>query len=253
MEEAPLVSSFTPKRPWYRTGWGEFLLVFLGIVGVLTGAFFGAVAFEIKNFSSVNSVADIKGDGEMSVSRDAKPVSDVSGKMYIENSSMALGSPNADLKIVEFVDFGCPFTEQASRVMREMAAKYPLRFRYVIRDFPIISLHPNAELAAIAARCAAAQGKFWAYHDKLFANQDAQDSISLLRYASEIGANTDDFASCFTSRKYAREVQADFEAGTQAGLRGTPTFFLNDVRAEGPLPADKLEALILKFPEKATK
>jgi predicted DsbA family dithiol-disulfide isomerase len=74
--------------------------------------------------------------------------------------------------------------------------------------------------------------------------------LSLARYAAEVGLDTDKFNRCLVTKKYSREVQADFEAGVRAGLRGTPTFFLNEHRAEGALPADKFEALLLKFPER---
>ena len=250
MEDSAPIGDYIEKKRWYRTGWGEAAIVIFLLVAIGTGLFLGGVAVEVKRIMASGNVNDISGEGTISLSTNAPPVSDAKNIKLVENASMSLGNPNADLTIVEFGDFGCPYTADASKTMREMAAKYPKRFHYIFKDFPNTDLHPDAEKAALAARCAAVQGKFWAYHDKLFANQSAQDDMSLARYASEVGLDTNAFATCYASKQFSRDVQTDFETGVQEGLRGTPTFFLNGHRAEGALPADALEAVLLKFAEK---
>ncbi len=158
----------------------------------------------------------------------------------------SLGSPGAALHIVEFADFGCPFSKQASSVVRALAAKYPTRLYLTFRHFPITELHPAAERAAEAAECAREQGKFWEYHDKLFINQADQSDAALLQDAQEVGLDASAFQSCLDSGQEAARVKEDMDAGLAAGVSGTPTFFFNGVAVPGAIPLDVFEQIILQ-------
>lgn len=153
------------------------------------------------------------------------------------------GTPEAALVIVEFADFGCPWSREESFIIRELATRYADRILYIYRDFPIDELHPNARRAAEAGECAEELGNFWAYHDKLYQNQDRLEREDLIRYAIEIGLPETAFTSCLDSGKYAAEVQEDYDAGAAAGVRGTPTFFLNGKRIEGAIPRNVMEEI----------
>ncbi len=159
----------------------------------------------------------------------------------------SLGAKDAKVTIVEFADFGCPFSQDASLVVRQVAAKYPNDVQFIYRDFPIIELHPEAAMAAEAGECADEQNMFWPYHDKVYANQNDLSEDSLIRYATELNMNTGEFKRCLASDRNVSEVQADLEAGVAAGVRGTPTFFLNGTRIPGAIPEATLVKIIEQY------
>jgi protein-disulfide isomerase len=156
----------------------------------------------------------------------------------------SFGNADAPIQIVEFADFGCPYSKQTSQTIRALAEQYPDEVYVVYRDFPITELHPMAQLAAEAGECAQEQGAFWEYHDKLFQNQLSLDEEELVLLAAQLNMNTRTFRSCLQSRKYEEEVFEDYIEGAEAGVRGTPTFFINGNRIPGAIPADVLDKII---------
>lgn len=159
----------------------------------------------------------------------------------------SVGAKDAPLVIVEFLDFGCPFCRASFEPVRELTTRYSTSVRLVIRDFPIKDLHPDAVKAAHAARCANEQGKFWAYHDKLFLNQGAFSDDDLHRYALEVGADGQRFDTCMQENRYMKDIENDMAVGLQAGVSGTPTFFFNGNRIQGGLDQKTLEFIIREF------
>lgn len=137
------------------------------------------------------------------------------------------GSADAPITIVEFADFQCPFCARVQPVLKNVLAKYQSKVKLAYLDFPLSALHEHAEIAAEASRCALAQGKYWEMHDALFADQSKRDEAALIKTAAGLGMNQNSFKSCLTSGKYRAEVQQDVEAGSQAGVNATPTFFIN--------------------------
>ncbi|TAL50571.1 DsbA family protein [Patescibacteria group bacterium] len=159
----------------------------------------------------------------------------------------SLGSSSAPVTIVEFADFGCPYSRESSFVIRELALAYPQDVRFVYRDFPLTDIHPLAQKSAEAGECAQDQGKFWEYHDKLYQNQSSLSEDRLVEFAQELNLNVYQFESCLTSGRYADEVLEDYQAGVEAGVRGTPTFFINGNRVAGAIPKNILDALIVSI------
>lgn len=157
-----------------------------------------------------------------------------------------LGSPKAAVTIVEFGDFGCPFTRQESLVMRALATTYGNSIRYIYRDFPLEELHPGAERAAAGGVCADAQGKFWEYHDALFASSDIGEE-RILAVAEDIGLNVDTFVACVNDDATMKEVYEDLADGVDADVTGTPTFFVNGEMIEGAVPFDLFKKVIQAF------
>lgn len=164
----------------------------------------------------------------------------------LDDPNLGAAPDRALLTIVEFADFGCPFSREASYIVRALAEHTDI-VRYVYRDFPIIDLHPGADLAAEAGECAQEQNRFFDYHDKLYQNQFDLSSVSLKRYAQEIGLNSTAFNTCLDSRRYKEEVEEDRQAGIGAGVRGTPTFYFNGVKVEGAIPRDIFLTLLNRF------
>ena len=137
------------------------------------------------------------------------------------------GSSDAPITIVEFADYQCPFCGKVQPVLKDVLSKYKGKVKLAYRDFPLSQIHKHAEMAAEASRCALAQGKYWEMHDAMFADQSKLDEDALVKTAMGLGMNQNSFKSCLTSAKYKAEVQRDFEAGAQAGVNATPTFFIN--------------------------
>jgi len=154
------------------------------------------------------------------------------------------GSEKARVTIVKFEDFHCPFCKQAQPTFNELLSRYNGQVRLVHKDLPLESLHPRARQAAEAARCAHEQGKFWEYHDKLYANSPKASADDLKSYAKEVGLNVDSFDRCFASGKYKEVVQQDLNEGAQLGLTGTPTIFINGREIPGNQPLKAFEAII---------
>ena len=112
--------------------------------------------------------------------------------------------------------------------------------RFVFRHFPLAELHPHAVAAAEAAEAAGAQGRFWPMHDMLYENQDALELDDLVGYADALGLDTGRFTEDLASHVYLGRVQRDFQSGVRSGVKGTPTFFINDVRFEDSWDPDTL-------------
>ncbi len=170
--------------------------------------------------------------------------SSIDPRLLYTDDDPAKGNPNAKIKIVEFSDFQCPFCRQAFPVIRELLEKYPNDIYFIYRDFPIDQIHPQARLAAEAGECAQDQGLFWPLHDQLFINQDKMSLNDILKYARSVGIDMDKFAQCLTSKKYAQEVEDDLQTGLRAGVKGTPTFFVNGQKIEGAVPLSVWEKII---------
>jgi protein-disulfide isomerase len=153
------------------------------------------------------------------------------------------GNAKSPVMIVEFSDFQCPFCRQAERTVRDLLARYPGRVSLAYRDLPLTQIHPQAEVAAEASRCAGEQGKFWEYHDELFNASDLQPP-ALLEYARALKLDAKQFEGCLSSDKYKAEVKKDIAAAAQAGVAGTPGFFINGIPLSGAQSLDRFAAFV---------
>jgi protein-disulfide isomerase len=163
-----------------------------------------------------------------------------------EDNDPAIGPKNAAITIIEFSDYECPFCRRwYNDVFLKLREEYPDKVRVVYRDFPLFSLHPDAEPAAEAANCANEQGAYWEYHNKLFSSTELGQS-TYLRYASELGLDADKFKACLDSRRYANEIKADYDYASNLGVQSTPTFFLNGIPIVGAQPYEVFKQVIEK-------
>lgn len=154
------------------------------------------------------------------------------------------GNPKAPVIIVEFSDFQCPFCRAAEATVRKILAKYPGKVSLAYRDFPLRAIHPYAQKAAEAARCAQAQGKFWAYHDLLMKDPPELDVKSLEADAQKLNLNGKQFDACLSTNKFAPEIQGDVDAGSRLGVMGTPGFFINGQFVSGAQPESVFDKII---------
>ena len=131
---------------------------------------------------------------------------------------------------------------QAEPILRELLSDTSIRF--VWRNLPLPDVHPNARLAAEAAEAAGAQGKFWEMHDLLLANQDALQPDDLLRYASELGLDTERFEADLVTNAHENRIEQDIESADVSGANGTPTFFVNGQRHYGAYDIASLKSAV---------
>jgi len=154
------------------------------------------------------------------------------------------GPAKAPVTIVEFSDFHCPFCRSVLSTLAQIESRYGDKIKLVFRDFPIESIHPGASKAHEAARCANEQGKFWAYHDKVFASPPKSSPEIFKGLAKEVGLDMTGFESCFDSGKYQAAVKKDIDEGNRLGVSGTPAFFINGRLISGAQPFDVFARVI---------
>jgi protein-disulfide isomerase len=129
-----------------------------------------------------------------------------------------------------FSDFQCPACSRTHPVLKRVIADFPGKVRFVVRDYPLESIHPNAFNAALAANAAAKQGKFIEYAEKLYTNQDSLDKASLTKFAADLGLNVKQFEIDFSDAANAAEIKQDQADGESLGVNSTPTIFVNGVK-----------------------
>ncbi len=153
------------------------------------------------------------------------------------------GPDNAPLTIVEFSDYQCPACRKNHEVVRELKQAYKDRIRWVFKDLPMPG-HKWARGAALAARCAAEQGKFWQYQDLLFSSQEELSPDRLAHLATELGLQMEPFSQCLNAAKFQAQLEKDIEEAKKFGLNTTPTLVINNRLVSGAPPPDRFKQII---------
>jgi protein-disulfide isomerase len=144
------------------------------------------------------------------------------------------GPDHAPVTLVEYGDFECPYCGMAHPIVKAARRKLGDRMRFVFRHFPLKEIHPHAQHAAQAAESAGAQGKFWEMHEVIFEHQHALEDEHLVAYAAALGLDGERVARDLADETYVKHVRDDFRSGVRSGVNGTPTFFINGERYNGP-------------------
>ncbi len=181
------------------------------------------------------------------------PAAQIRGVVGIDDDPV-LGDAKAKVFIIEFGDYQCPSCRAFWREVEPRLKKDYVdtgKAKLVFRDFPIVQIHPEAMLAAMAADCAADQNKYWQYHDKVFREQDKQGEdivrfkvADLKKWGKDIGLDVAAFNACIDSAKYKDEVAKDKADGDGVGIQGTPTFFINGHVVGGAQPYPVFKKII---------
>ncbi|HKC60852.1 MAG TPA: thioredoxin domain-containing protein [Myxococcales bacterium] len=152
------------------------------------------------------------------------------------------GPENAPVTIVEFSDFQCPYCGREYPVVERLMKEYDGRVRLVFRHFPL-DFHNFAQKAAEAGACAADQGgeKFWKLHDRMFTNQQKLAVDDLKGYAKDLGLDSARFDKCLDGSEKRALVESDEKAGQEAGVTGTPAFFVNGIFINGAVPYEQFK------------
>jgi protein-disulfide isomerase len=157
-------------------------------------------------------------------------------------SAPRLGKTDSRVTIVEFSDYLCPYCKRTQPVLREVLSKYGDEVSLVFKDMPL-RIHPEAQQAAEAARCAGDQGKFWAFHERLF-NSSSLSLEMLKKVGRETGLDETAFHTCVTSRKHQAALMSDMREGEVAGVQSTPTFYVNGIPLVGAQTVDSFSKVI---------
>jgi protein-disulfide isomerase len=204
-------------------------------------AFVAKEAAAGKNEASIRAaLVKLEAAPEMLLEDKAVPISIAGDPMR--------GPSNAKITIVEFSDFQCPFCAKAVGEVKAILDKYPKNVRLVFKQYPL-DTHSQAEMAAEAALSAQAQGKFWEMHDKMYANFRLINRQRVMLWAAQIGLDVNKLKTDLDSHKYASRVALESKEGDDAGVEGTPTFYINgkrlnatfDVQTVAPLIDDQLK------------
>ena len=150
------------------------------------------------------------------------------------------GDPYAPCTLVEYGDYECPHCGQAYPIVKRVQKHFGKRLRFVFRNFPLTQSHSHAEMAAEAAEFAGTQGKFWEMHDLIFENQDRLELQLVLELGEKLGFYPAALDESLESHEFVERVRADFMGGVRSGVNGTPTFFINGERHDGPFDYDRL-------------
>ena len=159
-------------------------------------------------------------------------------------TSLIRGNPEAEVTIMSFSDYQCPYCIRSEPVLAEVLARYPDRVRLIHRHFPLDSLHPFARPASEAAMCAEEQGRFWDFHDAIFARGGRLSTESFSEIGTELDLDVAALSECIEAGRYREAVQADFAEGTEAGVTGTPAFFVNGIALKGAQDADEISRVV---------
>jgi protein-disulfide isomerase len=162
----------------------------------------------------------------------------------VGESDHVRGPATASVTLVEYGDYECPYCRAAVAIVDELQRIVPDELRFVFRHFPLENVHPRARRAAEAAEAAASQGAFFEMHAALFEHQTALEDEDLLRYAAELDLDTTRFRAELDRGTHADLVREHVRGGVRSGVRGTPTFYLDDVRYDGVIGVRQLVATI---------
>jgi protein-disulfide isomerase len=154
------------------------------------------------------------------------------------------GNLAAESSLIEYGDYECPHCGAAYPIVKRLQKHFGKRLSFVFRNFPLAQIHPWAEPAAEVAEFAGGHGKFWEMHDLLFENQESLGEALFLNLADKLDLSSSQLQTAIVNQTYRARVRADFSGGARSGVNGTPTFFINGLRHNGPFDFDSLSEAI---------
>lgn len=171
--------------------------------------------------------------------------------------SPASGPEDARITLVEFSDFQCPFCARVNGVLKKIRENHKAEIRFVFKNMPLRSIHPQAVPAAMAALAAGEQGKFWEYRDMLFSKQQEWSNGGaeawFAKYAETLGLDVEKFKNDMNDEKIRGRVKEDEKLASKLGVRATPTFYVNGARVQGARDYDYFEKVIGQVSKEGAK
>jgi protein-disulfide isomerase len=165
-------------------------------------------------------------------------------KIPITSADHFQGPESAEVTLTEYGDYECPHCGRAYPIVKHVQKHLGKRLRFVFRNFPLVEMHPHAEAAAETAEFAGAHGKFWEMHDLLFENQERLSGQLFLGLAQELELPATVLAEALEDGEFKNRVRGDFDGGVRSGVNGTPTFYIDALRHDGPFDFESLVTAI---------
>jgi protein-disulfide isomerase len=175
----------------------------------------------------------------------------------IEEGDAVFGKKDSQVRIIVFSDFQCPYSNLFFETLKNKIKDYQDKAAFVFKEFPLTSIHPKAEEASLAAKCALEQEKYLEYTGELFSKQsewgEAKDNSIFKKYAQKLGLDTQKFNACLDEKKYQAKIEADKKLAEEFGVTGTPTIFVGGQSKSGALTEDQLKEILDKELESQKK
>jgi protein-disulfide isomerase len=165
-------------------------------------------------------------------------------KVPVTPADHSQGSDKAEVTLVEYGDYECPYCGRAYPIVKQVQKHFGERLRFVFRNFPLAEMHPHAETAAETAEFADSKGQFWAMHDSLYENQESFSKEFFLALAQELSLPPTELREALERGDFRPRIRSDFQGGVRSGVNGTPTFFINGRRHDGPFEFESLVSAI---------
>jgi protein-disulfide isomerase len=235
------------QKPWFKTAAGTVFLSILGIVGIATVLFSFLIAYYLwqinygdfegleQKYNSNFTVQDTLQNFESQLE------SGLDVNAVLRDHNPTFGSPDAPVTIVAFLHVKCVPSRETWSTFRQVMDKYDPVTNVVFKN---LALDTNDPLVGIAPICAHEQGKFLDYYSRLFEETDFSKG-ALIGYARETGLDTNLFSSCLDNSSHNNKLHRDLQDAANLGLRGTPTFVINNKKVEGDIGIDEWSQLIL--------
>lgn len=167
-------------------------------------------------------------------------------KVPVTSEDQIQGPEDARITLVEYGDFECPYCKRSYQVVKALQKQFGNQLRFIFRNFPLKEIHPEAEMAAEAAEFAAAHHRFWEMHDLIYENQEKLNLPFVVTLAEQLQLPKVELEQALQNKTYLPKIQNDFLGGVRSGVNGTPTFFVNDQRFDGPFERlDKVVTAVL--------
>ncbi len=239
-----------PNKVWYKTTGGAIFLGFVGLIltgFVIFGLLIVSYLWQIK-YGDAEKLAKTFESGfslnPLHQSANFTSELPIDHKTLKKSYSPVLGNPDAKITITAFIDFECPYCQASYPIFKEMVEVYGPAIQVVFKHLPVNAIHPRAQNAHLAAACAHEQNKFWQYYDQIFTNNNLKES-ALTKYAETIDLNMNQFANCYESQKYQSNIESDVLEANTIGVRGTPTYTINQLKLEGVVEKKVWDQIII--------
>jgi protein-disulfide isomerase len=224
--------------------YGKINVILLSIMILLVSV----MLFQINSINNKFEKLIITGEDTKDINNIKKTTDEIITEQGVikEGNSPVKGDKNAPVTIIEFSDFQCPYCARFYLQTLPLIERDYIntgKVKLVYKHFPL-RFHQYAEKAAEASECANEQGKFWEYHDIIFKNQRDLSIGNLKKWAKELALDTKKFNSCLDSGKYKSKVNTNIQEGSNAGVSGTPAFFVNGKKLVGAQPFDAFKQII---------
>jgi len=231
-----------------RMGLGVIVTI-IGLIALIFGGFFVYYAWQFKygDATALEQISNSINDDNFTLangSQSQQAKATVPINTLVRDHNPTQGSASAPVTVMAFIDFECPYCQESYATFKTIMNKYRGGVRFVFKHMPLTAIHPNAVAAAHASQCAHDQNKFWDYYNVLFTNKQFTSS-ALIDAASLVSLNVEEFTACLDAQTFALEIQEDVLDGLDLGVRGTPTYYINQTILEGVADESTWDSLIL--------